>query len=83
MNVKQTPPPAAAFRLQGASNFRDFGGWPTADGARVRRARLYRSNKLSLLTTPGSTPPESAPYSTCGWTTSASAIQLRGGILHW
>src|SRR5258706_85431 len=24
-------------------NFRDFGGWPTTDGGRVRRGVLYRS----------------------------------------
>lgn len=38
------------FELEGARNFRDFGGYPTADGRRVRRGMLFRSNRLSLLT---------------------------------
>lgn len=36
--------------LQGAVNFRDFGGYVTADGRRVRWGRLFRSGQLSLLT---------------------------------
>ena len=36
--------------LEGARNFRDFGGYPTCDGGRVRRGVLYRSNRLSQLT---------------------------------
>lgn len=36
--------------LQGASNFRDFGGYPTAEGRAVARGRLFRSDKLSDLT---------------------------------
>lgn len=36
--------------LQGASNFRDFGGYLTADGRRVARGRLFRSDRLSDLT---------------------------------
>ena len=35
--------------LEGAGNFRDFGGYATADGGRVRRGVLYRANRLSLL----------------------------------
>lgn len=35
--------------LSGATNFRDFGGYPTRDGRRVRWRHLYRSNKLSAL----------------------------------
>ena len=35
--------------LSGATNFRDFGGYPTSDGRQVRLGRLYRSNKLSTL----------------------------------
>jgi protein-tyrosine phosphatase len=50
MNVKQTTPPAVGFRLEGASNFRDFGGCLTPEGRAVRRGRLFRSNKLSALT---------------------------------
>ncbi|MDJ0851893.1 MAG: tyrosine-protein phosphatase [Myxococcota bacterium] len=35
--------------LDGADNFRDLGGYATADGRRVRWGRLYRSNDLSGL----------------------------------
>ncbi len=38
-------------KLEGASNFRDFGGYHARDGARVRRGVLFRSNRLSRLTT--------------------------------
>lgn len=37
--------------LQGALNFRDFGGYPTTDGQRLRWRRLFRSDRLSSLTT--------------------------------
>lgn len=37
------------LRLEGASNFRDFGGGVTAGGRRVRRGLLYRSERLSQL----------------------------------
>lgn len=37
--------------LQGALNFRDFGGYLTADGRRLRWRRLFRSDRLSALTT--------------------------------
>ena len=36
--------------LEGAPNFRDFGGYATDDGRRVRRRRLYRSELLLDLT---------------------------------
>ena len=36
--------------LQGPDNFRDLGGYATADGHHVRWGRLYRSNDLSGLT---------------------------------
>ena len=36
--------------LQGALNFRDFGGYPTTDGQRLRWRRLFRSDRLSSLT---------------------------------
>jgi len=36
--------------LEGASNFRDFGGYSTVDGRRVRWRRLFRSDRLSELT---------------------------------
>jgi protein-tyrosine phosphatase len=38
------------LRLQGAPNFRDLGGLPTADGRQVRHGLLYRSQGLSALT---------------------------------
>lgn len=36
--------------LEGASNFRDFGGYSTADGRTVAWRRLYRSDRLNELT---------------------------------
>ena len=36
--------------LSGASNFRDVGGYPTADGHRVKWGQIFRSNALSELT---------------------------------
>ena len=36
--------------LEGAFNFRDFGGYPTVDGRAVRRGVLFRSGALSGLT---------------------------------
>lgn len=36
--------------LEGADNFRDLGGYATADGRHVRWGRLYRSNALADLT---------------------------------
>ncbi|EGD56406.1 tyrosine-protein phosphatase [Gordonia neofelifaecis] len=41
---------AAPIRLDGASNFRDIGGYQTADGRTVRSGIVFRSNKLSSLT---------------------------------
>jgi protein-tyrosine phosphatase len=41
---------SAAPRLASASNFRDIGGYETADGKTVRTGELFRSNKLSNLT---------------------------------
>ncbi|MGB3438214.1 MAG: tyrosine-protein phosphatase [Actinophytocola sp.] len=39
-----------AVELVGAKNFRDVGGYATADGHTVRTGVVYRSNKLSELT---------------------------------
>lgn len=36
--------------LEGAVNFRDLGGYPTADGQHVKWGVIYRSNNLSQLT---------------------------------
>jgi protein-tyrosine phosphatase len=41
---------ARLMPLEGGLNFRDLGGYRTADGRRVRRGRLYRSGSLSGLT---------------------------------
>ena len=42
--------PARHFNLSGASNFRDLGGYPTADGRTVRWRQIFRSNHLGHLT---------------------------------
>ncbi|WP_431269661.1 tyrosine-protein phosphatase [Dankookia sp. P2] len=39
-----------AVPLEGASNLRDLGGWPVADGRRVRRGLIFRSATLANLT---------------------------------
>ena len=36
--------------LEGASNFRDLGGYEAADGRTVKWRHLYRSNSLAALT---------------------------------
>ena len=46
--MPDTPP--RHLGLQGASNFRDLGGYPGSDGRRVRWRRLFRSNHLGQLT---------------------------------
>jgi protein-tyrosine phosphatase len=38
------------IKLDGAANFRDFGGYPTKDGRIVQRRRLFRSDTLNALT---------------------------------
>ena len=43
-----TPVPAAL--LQGASNFRDVGGYLNTQGRRVRRGQVFRSDHLAGLT---------------------------------
>ena len=42
--------PARHLNLAGASNFRDLGGYPTADGRTVRWRQIFRSNHLGHLT---------------------------------
>lgn len=42
--------PVRHFKLQGASNFRDVGGYPAADGRTTRWRRIFRSNHLGHLT---------------------------------
>jgi protein-tyrosine phosphatase len=41
--------PERRLGLQGTPNFRDFGGYPTATGQRVRWGYLYRSGHLAQL----------------------------------
>lgn len=41
--------PTRVLPLAGSCNFRDFGGYETTDGARVRWGRLYRSGLMSRL----------------------------------
>lgn len=42
--------PVSSTPLQGASNFRDVGGYRNADGRRVRRGQVFRSDHLAKLT---------------------------------
>ena len=42
--------PHRALRLQGASNFRDLGGYPGLDGRPLRWRKLFRSAHLGGLT---------------------------------
>ncbi|MDQ2804249.1 MAG: tyrosine-protein phosphatase [Pseudomonadota bacterium] len=42
-----------ALALEGASNVRDLGGWPTADGRHVRFGLVFRSAALSGLSADG------------------------------
>jgi protein-tyrosine phosphatase len=46
-------PQMRVISVDGASNFRDFGGYPTASGKTVRWRQLCRSSKLSGLTDMG------------------------------
>lgn len=39
-----------SIALEGVSNLRDLGGWPTRDGGRVRRGQVFRSAALHALT---------------------------------
>ena len=41
--------PDRHLNLSGASNFRDLGGYPTADGRTVRWRQIFRSNHLGHL----------------------------------
>ncbi|GAB2445267.1 tyrosine-protein phosphatase [Nocardia tengchongensis] len=49
--VSTLPAPATTtIRLDGASNFRDIGGYKTSDGHTVRTGVAFRSNRISGLT---------------------------------
>jgi protein-tyrosine phosphatase len=45
--------PDRILALDGVLNFRDLGGYRTADGSSVRWRRLFRSDDLAGLTTAG------------------------------
>ena len=47
-DLQATPP--RSLGLQGASNFRDLGGYLGADGKRVVWRKLFRSDNLARLT---------------------------------
>ncbi|MBL8835494.1 MAG: tyrosine-protein phosphatase [Alphaproteobacteria bacterium] len=47
------PADARHHRVDGVSNFRDFGGYATARGAPMRSGRFYRSSNLAGLTAKG------------------------------
>src|SRR4051812_28158106 len=44
-----TDSPSRLLPLVGAFNFRDLGGYPTADGRRTRWGRVFRSDTLDAL----------------------------------
>lgn len=46
----ETVTAARLLPLEGGKNFRDLGGYKTADGRRVRWGRLYRSGVMSSMT---------------------------------
>ncbi len=48
-----TREPSRIIDVPGAINLRDFGGYPTIDGGRVRHGLLYRSGMLAELTDEG------------------------------
>lgn len=48
-NLKMYPSPRTAL-LEGASNFRDIGGYATTTGHKVRHGRVFRSDHLAGLT---------------------------------
>jgi len=51
MPAATSPDADRLLPLAGGHNFRDLGGYETTDGRRVRWQVLYRSGKLSALTT--------------------------------
>lgn len=48
--VQQSSDPARKVELEGCCNFRDLGGYLTADGRRTRWRRLFRADGLARLT---------------------------------
>jgi protein-tyrosine phosphatase len=49
MHTCTDKPQSRSLLLEGASNFRDVGGYATRDGRRVRWRRIFRSNHLGQL----------------------------------
>lgn len=60
-----------ALTLEGASNIRDLGGWPVANGGHVRFGRVFRSAALTGLT--------AADAATLAATGLRTVCDLRGG----
>ncbi|WP_456717080.1 tyrosine-protein phosphatase [Bradyrhizobium sp. USDA 4353] len=50
MSAAESPSPSRHLGLQGASNFRDLGGYASRDGRHVRWRQIFRSNHLGQLT---------------------------------
>ncbi|WP_257168447.1 tyrosine-protein phosphatase [Bradyrhizobium sp. SRS-191] len=50
MSAAESPSPPRHLGLQGASNFRDLGGYESRDGRHVRWRQIFRSNHLGQLT---------------------------------
>lgn len=50
MSEAQVNAPERTLRLPGGHNFRDLGGYPTADGSRVAWRKVFRSGTLANLT---------------------------------
>lgn len=48
-DARMSPHPPRRIVLSGAVNFRDLGGYATADGRRVCRARVFRADQLADL----------------------------------
>jgi protein-tyrosine phosphatase len=48
--MPMTDLPPRHLNLEGASNFRDLGGYPTGDGRKLRWRQIFRSNHLGHLT---------------------------------
>lgn len=49
---RQPSAPGAEIALEGAVNFRELGGYPVADGRRVKYGLLYRGGNLDALQSP-------------------------------
>ncbi|MDE2333488.1 MAG: tyrosine-protein phosphatase [Rhodospirillales bacterium] len=47
---EDSPPLPRVIPLEGASNVRDLGGWPTRDGRRVRFGQVFRAARLARIT---------------------------------